>query len=88
MKIGIRIFSGTIFRIMETTILDEISTKRVATPIPRPLINCVVTASVGHNPSIRIKTGFFLAIPSVKLLIFDQLHFFDTCFYFLPEGKQ
>ena len=60
---GIRILSGMIFLSNEITKLEAIKTAVVVKPIPRPLIEEVVTAKVGHIPSIKIKVGFSLMIP-------------------------
>src|SRR5699024_5491185 len=58
--------SGMIFLNMEITILENISTTVVDNPIPTPLMADVVTASVGHIPSVRTKVGFSLIIPLIK----------------------
>ena len=47
-----------ILRSMEISILDSTSTTVVESPIPIPLIAEVVTASVGHIPSIRQRLDF------------------------------
>ena len=52
-----------IFLTREMTRLDTTSTAVVERPIPMPLVTDVVTASVGHMPSIMIKMGFSVAIP-------------------------
>jgi hypothetical protein len=43
--------------------LDAIRTIVVVNPIPKPLMEDVVTAKVGHIPNIKIKVGFSLKIP-------------------------
>ena len=47
----------------EITKLDMIKTTIVVSPIPIPLIADVVTANVGHIPSIKTNVGFSLTIP-------------------------
>jgi hypothetical protein len=74
-KAGILTESGIIFRNMEISILDMTRTTVVESPIPIPLIAEVVTARVGHIPSIRTKIGFSVIIPffnlSPQLFIFN-----------------
>lgn len=55
---GIRIFSGVIFLIEETSKFEKNNTNVVATPIPKPLKTVVVTARVGHNPKAIRNMGF------------------------------
>jgi tetrahydromethanopterin S-methyltransferase subunit E len=43
--------------------LESIRTAVVESPIPIPLIADVVTASVGHIPSVKTRVGFSLIIP-------------------------
>ena len=43
--------------------VDIIRTHIVELPIPTPLMALVVTASVGHIPSIRTSVGFSLMTP-------------------------
>ena len=43
--------------------LEKIKTAVVESPMPIPFIAEVVTASVGHIPSIRMKVGFSFTIP-------------------------
>src|SRR3990170_735052 len=57
MKAGILIISGIIFRNKEIMMFEETRTKAVAIPIPTPLTAEVVTASVGHIPKTRRKSG-------------------------------
>ena len=65
----IMIYTGTLtplgitLRRSEMIKFDIMRTAMVATPIPRPFFALVVTARVGHIPSIRTKTGFSLTIP-------------------------
>ena len=64
---GIRTESGMILRSMEIRRLDITSTAVVDRPIPIPLTADVVTASVGHIPSIRTKIGFSVIRPFFNL---------------------
>ncbi len=43
--------------------MDTTSTARVDTPIPNPFTAEVVTARVGHMPSISTSAGFSFNIP-------------------------
>ena len=52
--------------VIEITKLDIIKTVIVVSPIPIPLVAEVVTARVGHIPSINTKVGFSLMIPLYK----------------------
>ena len=63
MKAGSRTSSGITLRSREITTLEMASTTRELRPMPRPLMAEVVTARVGHMPSIRMKAGFSLRIP-------------------------
>ena len=63
MNAGIRTPSGMIFRSAEIMRFDMVRITVVVSPIPIPLIADVVTASVGHIPSIRTKVGFSLTNP-------------------------
>ena len=75
MNAGILTESGMIFLSMEISILDITSTAVVESPMPIPLTAEVVTASVGHMPSIRTNVGFSLTRP-LKIL---SVHLFiDT----------
>ena len=60
---GILTLSGIIFLSSEMIRLLSASTTAVVSPIPRPLIADVVTASVGHIPSVNTNVGFSLIIP-------------------------
>ena len=60
---GIRTLSGMIFLSKEIITLLSARTTIVVSPIPRPFIAEVVTARVGHIPSIRTKVGFSLIRP-------------------------
>ena len=64
---GILTRSGIKFLSNEIIILENINTAVVVRPIPAPLIADVVTASVGHIPSISTKVGFSLIIPLTSL---------------------
>jgi len=48
---------------MEIKRFEKINTTVVESPIPIPLIADVVTASVGHIPSIITKVGFSFTRP-------------------------
>ena len=63
--------SGVSFLISEMTMLEQISTTIVASPIIRPFKALVVVASVGHMPSIRTKVGFSLTMPFIIIPSFD-----------------
>ena len=63
---GILTLSGITFLRSEINILLMARTTMVVSPIPRPLTADVVTASVGHIPSISTKVGFSLRIPFFK----------------------
>ena len=63
MNAGILTESGIIFLSMEISILDMIRTAVVESPIPIPLVAEVVTASVGHIPSMRTNVGFSFTSP-------------------------
>ena len=60
---GILTRLGITFRNREMIRLLIVSTTAVVSPIPRPFIAEVVTASVGHIPSISTKVGFSLIMP-------------------------
>ena len=66
MYAGIRTRSGITLRKADIIILENIKTTVVESPIPIPLTADVVTARVGHIPSIRIKVGFSFTIPLYK----------------------
>ena len=72
-KAGTRTPSGMIFRSMEIIRFDSARITVVVSPIPIPLMALVVTASVGHMPSISTKVGFSFTIPfqrrSIAVLI-------------------
>ena len=63
MKAGSRTSSGMIFRSREITRLETARTTREDTPMPKPLMAEVVTARVGHMPSISTNTGFSVSRP-------------------------
>ncbi len=50
----------------ETSRLEPSSTKNVATPIAMLLATVLVTASVGHSPSICTSTGFSRHTPRIR----------------------
>ena len=58
---------GMTLRSSETTTPEQTSTKVVATPMPKPLVTAVVTASVGHRPSIWRRDGFSSSRPREKV---------------------
>jgi ribose/xylose/arabinose/galactoside ABC-type transport system permease subunit len=68
-KQGILTLSGIKDLSDEIKTFDIIKTKVVANPIPMPLIDEVVTASVGHIPIRRTKVGFSFKRPLVNILI-------------------
>ena len=57
---GILTRSGMIFRRAEIIRLENTKTAVVDSPMPTPLTAVVVTAQVGHIPSIRANVGFSL----------------------------
>ena len=63
MKAGILTLPGITFLSMEIIIFDNVSTAVEASPIPTPFIAAVVTASVGHIPSISTNVGFSFTMP-------------------------
>ena len=63
MNAGILTLSGMTFLSAEMKRLLNARTAAVVSPIPSPFIAEVVTASVGHMPSVRTKVGFSLIIP-------------------------
>ena len=81
MKAGILTLSGIKFLIRETTRLLITSTKRVASPIPIPLIALVVVPSVGHKPRKRTNTGFSFINPFVRFFIWLIFHLLSKKFY-------
>ena len=54
---------GMIFLSKEINRLLSARTAIVVSPIPRPFMAEVVTASVGHMPSISTKVGFSFTRP-------------------------
>ena len=62
-KQGIRTASGTRDLMREMTVLEQMSTNMVASPIAIPLRAEVVVASVGHIPRRRAKVGFSVVMP-------------------------
>ena len=69
MNAGIRTLSGITFLNIDINQFDIIRTTRVESPIPNPLTADVVTARVGHIPSISTKVGFSFTIPLYNLSI-------------------
>ncbi len=65
-KAGILTLSGIIFLKREINMLLSASTTMVVSPIPRPFTAEVVTASVGHMPSISTNVGFSLTSPFIS----------------------
>ncbi len=63
---GTRTSSGMTFRSMEMIRLDMARMTMVVSPMPSPFMALVVTARVGHIPSIITKVGFSLIIPLYK----------------------
>ena len=57
-KIGIRIFAGTPFRMSEMTKLEQTNTNVVAALMPMALLTEEEVARTGQRPSIRRSTGF------------------------------
>ena len=60
---GSRTWSGMILRTREITRLDMMRTAMVETPIPSAFIAEVVTANVGHIPSMSTRVGFSRTTP-------------------------
>ena len=60
---GILTLEGITLRKREIKRLLRASTTMVVSPIPSPLMAEVVTASVGHMPSISTKVGFSFTTP-------------------------
>ena len=67
-KTGMRTCELTVWRIIDTRMLETTSTAVVASPMPRPLVPLVVTAMVGHMPSSWAKTTFWSHRPSFMML--------------------
>ena len=67
MKAGMRTLLGISPRSREMRRLLNARTTSVVSPIPRPFMAEVVTASVGHMPSISTKVGFSFTIPLYNL---------------------
>ena len=67
MKAGMRTVCGMTRRRSDTTTPEHTSTKVVAMPMPKPLVTAVVTASVGHRPSIWRRAGFSSSRPLEKV---------------------
>ena len=65
-KHGMRTLSGINDFRAEISILERMSTKVVAKPMPKPLMAEEVTPRVGHIPNISTKAGFSLMIPLLK----------------------
>ena len=65
---GIRTLSGIRFFSADITVLEQIRTKVVANPMPRPLMAEVVVPNVGHIPNINTKVGFSLISPFRTIL--------------------
>ena len=63
MNAGIRTRPGMMPRSSEMIRLLSANTTIVVSPIPRPFMAEVVTANVGHMPSISTKVGFSLTRP-------------------------
>ena len=72
-KAGILTRSGISFLSNEIIMLEHKSTKVTAAPIARPLIACVVTASVGQVPKTNLKVGLLFTMPLVR--VFNLLFF-------------
>lgn len=62
-KAGRRIASEAKLRIIETAVLDTVSTNMVAMPMPRALMTEPVTASRGQRPSSWTMAGLFFHRP-------------------------
>ena len=63
---GIRTLPGITPRSREIIRLLSANTTAVVSPIPKPLMADVVTANVGHIPSIKTKVGFSFSKPLYK----------------------
>ena len=63
MNAGILTLSGITFLRSDMKRLLRVSTAAVVSPIPSPLTAEVVTARVGHMPSVRTSVGFSLMMP-------------------------
>ena len=63
MNAGILTLSGITFLSTEIKRLLSARTAAVVSPIPRPFMADVVTASVGHIPRVRTNVGFSLIMP-------------------------
>ena len=69
MKAGIRTLSGIKFLTIEIATLEQISTNRVESPIPKPPMAEVVVPKVGHMPNRRTKVGFSFIIPLKSIFV-------------------
>ena len=65
-KLGMRTSRGMIFLSDEMSVLEQTSTNNTARPIVMQFATLVETASVGHIPSKRRKTGFSFQRPPMK----------------------
>ncbi len=67
MNMGTRMDLGIHLRHDEMVNSEQVSTKAKAKVMPMALTTLTETASTGHNPSIRMKTGFSFKIPRLKI---------------------
>ena len=63
----VNIFAKQVTKLPVIKQFDKTSTTIVLSPIPAPLINEDVTASVGHIPNIKTNVGFSFIIPLYNL---------------------
>ena len=63
---AILILFGINLRKSEITTFEQISTAVVVSPIPIPFVTLVVTARVGHIPSISTRGGFSRIKPFIN----------------------
>ena len=66
---GIRTFLGIYFATIDITKLEPVSTAVVASPIPTAFRALVVTAKVGHKPSICLKIALLLYNPFIIIFL-------------------
>ena len=64
--------SGIIFLKSETSMFDIIKTTVAESPIPKPFLRVVVTASVGHIPRSCTKVGFSNKSPFFSIEFFTS----------------
>ena len=64
---GIRTISGITFFNADMTMLEQINTNMVASPILIPFIAEEVVPSVGHIPNSNTNVGFSVMIPFINI---------------------